>query len=102
MKNNRVTFLSAHQSVEVAEGSTIAQAAQRAELHINNLCGGEGVWGECKVQILKGAVKRSAGLSAFFSKEELEKAFSWPAKARSAKTLKWKFHLSPGSKGSRS
>jgi uncharacterized 2Fe-2S/4Fe-4S cluster protein (DUF4445 family) len=75
MKNNRVTFLPAHKSVEVAEGSTLAQAAQRAELHINNLCGGEGVCGECKVQVLKGAVKRSAGLSAFFSKEELEKGF---------------------------
>jgi uncharacterized 2Fe-2S/4Fe-4S cluster protein (DUF4445 family) len=75
MKNNRVSFLPAHKSVEVAEGSTLAQAAQRAELHINNLCGGEGVCGECKVQVLKGAVKRSAGLSAFFSKEELEKGF---------------------------
>jgi uncharacterized 2Fe-2S/4Fe-4S cluster protein (DUF4445 family) len=75
MKTYRVTFLPAHKSVEIAEGATIAQAAQRAEIHINNLCGGEGVCGECKVRILKGAVKTGAGPSAFFSKEEMEKGF---------------------------
>jgi uncharacterized 2Fe-2S/4Fe-4S cluster protein (DUF4445 family) len=75
MKKCRVTFLPAHKSVEVAAGSTIAQAAQRAEIHINNLCGGEGVCGECKVQVLKGVVKTGAGPSAFFSKEEREKGF---------------------------
>src|SRR5512136_812734 len=75
MKTFRVAFLPAHKSVEVTEGSTIAQAAQRAELHINNLCGGEGVCGECKVQVLKGTVKTDAGHSTFFSKEEMEKGF---------------------------
>jgi uncharacterized 2Fe-2S/4Fe-4S cluster protein (DUF4445 family) len=75
MKTYRVTFLPAQKTVEVTEGSTVAQAAQRAEIHINNLCGGEGVCGECKVQILKGAVKTDAALSAFFSKEEIEKGF---------------------------
>ncbi len=75
MNKYRVTFLPAHRSVEVAEGSTLAQAAQRAELHINNLCGGEGVCGECKVRVLKGTVKTEAGLSTFFSKEEMEKGF---------------------------
>src|SRR4030042_844049 len=75
MKKYRVTFLPSHESIDVAEGSSIAQAAQRAEIHINNLCGGEGVCGECKVQVLKGAVKTDAGPSAFFSKEEMEKGF---------------------------
>jgi uncharacterized 2Fe-2S/4Fe-4S cluster protein (DUF4445 family) len=75
MNKYRVTFLPAQKSVEVAEGSTLAQAAQRAELHINNLCGGEGVCGECKVRILMGAAKTDSGLSAFFSKEEMEKRF---------------------------
>jgi uncharacterized 2Fe-2S/4Fe-4S cluster protein (DUF4445 family) len=75
MKKYRVTFLPAHKSIEVSEGSTIALAAQRAEIHVNNLCGGEGVCGECKVQVLKGAVKTDAGPSAFFSKEEMEKGF---------------------------
>jgi uncharacterized 2Fe-2S/4Fe-4S cluster protein (DUF4445 family) len=65
MKKYRVTFLPAHQSIEVAEGTSIAQAAQRAEIHINNLCGGEGVCGECKVQVLKGTVKTDAGLLPF-------------------------------------
>lgn len=37
MKKYRVTFLPAQKSIEVSEGSTIAQAAQRAEIHVNNL-----------------------------------------------------------------
>jgi hypothetical protein len=37
MKKYRVTFLPAHKSIEVSEGSTIAQAAQRTEIHINSL-----------------------------------------------------------------
>jgi uncharacterized 2Fe-2S/4Fe-4S cluster protein (DUF4445 family) len=76
MKTYRVTFLPAHKSLEIGEASTIAQAAQRAELHINNLCGGEGVCGECKVRVLKGEVKTSAALSTFFSKEDMEKGFT--------------------------
>jgi hypothetical protein len=32
MKKHRVTFLPAHTSIEVSEGSTLAQVAQRAEI----------------------------------------------------------------------
>ncbi len=87
MKAFRITFLPAQQSVEVAEGSTIAQAAQRAEIHINNLCGGEGVCGECKVRVLKGAVKTDAGFSSFFSKEEMEKGFVLACQSRIVEDL---------------
>jgi len=102
MKTLRITFLPAHKSVEVAEGSTIAQAAQRAELHINNLCGGEGVCGECKVQILKGAAKTDAGLSAFFSKEEMEKGFVLACQSKILEDLEVEIPPNPGSTGSRS
>ncbi|MGE5842168.1 MAG: ASKHA domain-containing protein [Deltaproteobacteria bacterium] len=87
MKTYRITFLPAQKTVEVAEGSTIALAAQRAELHINNLCGGEGACGECKVRVFKGSVKTSEGLSAFFSKDEMEKGFVLACQTRIADDL---------------
>ncbi|OPX41529.1 MAG: hypothetical protein B1H13_01530 [Desulfobacteraceae bacterium 4484_190.3] len=42
-----VTFLPDEKSVEVEDGARIAEAAQKAEVFINNLCGGEGVCGQC-------------------------------------------------------
>ena len=43
MKTHTVHFLPADVTVEVDEGTTIAEAAQRVDVFINNLCGGEGV-----------------------------------------------------------
>jgi uncharacterized 2Fe-2S/4Fe-4S cluster protein (DUF4445 family) len=95
MKKYRVTFLPAHKSIEVSEGSTLAQAAQRAEIHVNNLCGGEGVCGECKVQVLKGAVKTDAGPSAFFSKEEMEKGFVLACQSKISEDLEVEIRPGP-------
>ena len=54
MGNHTIHFLPADQSVDVAEGTTIAAAAQQADVAITNLCGGEGVCGKCRVQVTKG------------------------------------------------
>lgn len=75
MNKHRITFLPDEKSVEVDEETTIAEAAQRANVHINNLCGGEGVCGECRVLIREGAARADEKASAFFSKEEIEKGF---------------------------
>ncbi len=75
MKKHRITFLPDEASVEVDKDTTIAAAAQRADVHINNLCGGQGVCGECRVLIRKGEATADEKASAFFSKEELEKGF---------------------------
>jgi uncharacterized 2Fe-2S/4Fe-4S cluster protein (DUF4445 family) len=48
MKKHRVKFFPNERTVEVEEGTTIAEAAQRGDVFINNLCGGEGVCGECR------------------------------------------------------
>ena len=53
MKGYQVKFFPYETTVEVEEGTTIAEAAQRGDVFINNLCGGEGVCGECRVQVLK-------------------------------------------------
>ncbi|MGD2126968.1 MAG: ASKHA domain-containing protein [Desulfobacteraceae bacterium] len=75
MTDYRVTFLPEKKPVQVKEGCTIAEAAQRAGLFINNLCGGEGVCGECRVRIIKGDAKSDADVSAFFSQEEIHMGF---------------------------
>ena len=49
-----IHFLPAGRSVEVADGATISEAAQQADVFITNLCGGEGVCGKCRVQVTKG------------------------------------------------
>lgn len=70
-----VTFLPDKKSIKVDSGCTIAEAAQRADLFINNLCGGEGVCGECRVRILKGDAKQPKEAAAFFSEEEIGQGF---------------------------
>lgn len=71
----QVTFLPDEKTIQVAQGSTIAEAAQRADIFVNNLCGGEGVCGECRVRILKGDVKKNEEASAFFSQQEIDQGF---------------------------
>jgi uncharacterized 2Fe-2S/4Fe-4S cluster protein (DUF4445 family) len=73
MKKCRVRFLPDEKTIEVDEGTTIAGAAQGADLFINNLCGGEGVCGECRVRVLTGEAKFEEHASAFFSREEIDK-----------------------------
>lgn len=75
MKRFRVQFLPDERSVEVEEGRSILEAAQEAEVFITNLCGGEGVCGQCRVQILQGDVRMGEEGQAFFSEEELKKGF---------------------------
>ena len=75
MEKHRITFLPDEKAVEVAEETTIAEAAQRVGVHINNLCGGQGVCGECRVLIKAGNAKAGEKASAFFSREEIEKGY---------------------------
>jgi uncharacterized 2Fe-2S/4Fe-4S cluster protein (DUF4445 family) len=46
MGNHTVHFLPADRIADVADGTTIAEAAQQADVFITNLCGGEGVCGK--------------------------------------------------------
>ncbi len=75
MNKYTVKFLPANLSVEVEEGATIAEAAQNADIFINNLCGGEGVCGKCRVQISKGKAKAEEHAKGFFSSDELMKGY---------------------------
>jgi len=75
MTEYRVTFLPDGKSIEVEEQTTIAEAAQKAGVYINNLCGGEGVCGECRVKVVKGEAEPHENASAFFSQQELDAGF---------------------------
>jgi len=44
-----VTFLPSYRKIEVPKGSSVLEAAQRANLTINAVCGGQGKCGKCIV-----------------------------------------------------
>ena len=75
MKTYTVHFLPADSSIEVEGGTTVAEAAQRADLFINNLCGGEGVCGKCRVQVAKGKAEAEEHAKGFFSQDEMMKGY---------------------------
>jgi uncharacterized 2Fe-2S/4Fe-4S cluster protein (DUF4445 family) len=61
--------------IEVDEGALLLEAAEKAGVYLNSLCGGEGVCGKCRVQIVKGNAKVNGHSIAFFTKEEIEKGY---------------------------
>ncbi|MFH1489097.1 MAG: ASKHA domain-containing protein, partial [Pseudomonadota bacterium] len=75
MKKYRVTFLPYDVSLEVDEGTPIAEAAQSADVSINNLCGGQGVCGQCKVRVMKGRAEPEAQARSLLTENELSKGF---------------------------
>ena len=75
MGNHTIHFLPADRSVDVADGVTIAEAAQQADVFITNLCGGEGVCGKCRVQVAKGRADAEAHAKGFFSQDQIMKGY---------------------------
>ncbi|MCD6560759.1 MAG: DUF4445 domain-containing protein [Deltaproteobacteria bacterium] len=75
MKKYIINFFPSNQSTEVEEGITIAEAAQQADVFINNLCGGQGVCGKCRVQVTKGKAEAEENAMGFFSEDDIEKGF---------------------------
>jgi uncharacterized 2Fe-2S/4Fe-4S cluster protein (DUF4445 family) len=69
-----VTFLPSYRKIDVARGSTILDAAQKAGLNINVVCGGQGKCGKCVVYVQSGKTEFDRQkYSRFFSEEELAK-----------------------------
>ena len=69
-----VTFLPSYRKIEVVRGTTILDAAQRAGLNMNVVCGGQGKCGKCVVYIQSGKTEfDSQKYDRFFTKEELAK-----------------------------
>ncbi|NMB79638.1 MAG: DUF4445 domain-containing protein, partial [Methanomicrobiales archaeon] len=69
-----VTFLPSYRKIVVERGTTVLDAAQRAGLNMNVVCGGQGKCGKCVVYIQSGKTEfDKAKYGRFFSEEELKK-----------------------------
>jgi ferredoxin len=67
-----VTFLPSYHKIDVARGSTILDAAQRAGININVVCGGQGKCGKCIVYVQSGKTEFDRQkYSRFFSDDDL-------------------------------
>ena len=75
MAKYKVTFLPEGKTVEVDEGTTLFQAAEKAGVYLNSLCGGEGVCGNCRVQVTGGQAKPDKGSILILSKEEIQSGY---------------------------
>ena len=53
----KVTFQPENKTVQVAPGSTLLEAAQKADVHINASCNGKGACGKCKLILESGSVE---------------------------------------------
>jgi len=65
-----VCFEPSSRKIKVNEGTTLIRAARQAGLHINSSCGGTGVCGKCRVQLISGNVR--GGISEKISSKELD------------------------------
>jgi uncharacterized 2Fe-2S/4Fe-4S cluster protein (DUF4445 family) len=75
MSRYKVLFLPDQKEVEVEEGTSLFQAAEKAGVYLNSLCGGEGVCGKCRVQLTKGNLKADKNSIAFFTKDEIKNGY---------------------------
>jgi uncharacterized 2Fe-2S/4Fe-4S cluster protein (DUF4445 family) len=75
MTRYKVKFLPDEKEVEVGGGTTLLEAATKADVYINSQCGGEGLCGECRLQITKGKARADKNAIGFFSKEEIENGY---------------------------
>jgi uncharacterized 2Fe-2S/4Fe-4S cluster protein (DUF4445 family) len=73
MSDFSVTFYPHNRKVAVKKGTTLLEAALSASITINNLCGGDGICGACKMLILKGDV--SGDVSPKLTRKEIQSGF---------------------------
>jgi uncharacterized 2Fe-2S/4Fe-4S cluster protein (DUF4445 family) len=75
MAKYKITFLPDGKEVEIEDGTTIFEAAEKAGVYLNSLCGGEGVCGKCRVQVAKGKAGPDKDSIAYLSKEEIQSGY---------------------------
>ena len=73
MEMVRVTFEPEGKTVEVRPGETLLDAARAGGVFVASICGGDGICGRCRVQILSGVV--DAEPTALLSREEIRDGF---------------------------
>ena len=73
MSRHSVTFQPHGKTVQVEADTSLLQAANEAGITINNLCGGDGICGRCKMIVLQGHV--SGKVSTKLTREEIQKGY---------------------------
>ena len=70
MNKVKITFLPSDKKIEVEKGISVLEAARQAGLHIQSVCGGDGICGKCRVIIKKGSVESQP--TALLTPEEID------------------------------
>ena len=70
MPQYTVRFYPQNVTVKVPEGTTLLEAASQGQIALNNLCGGEGICGRCKMIVKEGEVKGE--LSPKLTRQEVQ------------------------------
>jgi uncharacterized 2Fe-2S/4Fe-4S cluster protein (DUF4445 family) len=87
MITHRVTFLPDNKEVEVAEGTTLLEAAGAASVHVESVCGGEGVCGKCRLQVVRGSARADKDSLGFFSADEISEGYVLACQTRVVEDL---------------
>jgi uncharacterized 2Fe-2S/4Fe-4S cluster protein (DUF4445 family) len=81
----KLHFLPNDKTIEVEAGETILQAAHKAGVYINSICGGDGVCGKCKVIVDKGRVESTP--TTLLTRDEIQKNYVLACESRVASDL---------------
>ena len=76
MKEYKVLFKPEDKEVIIKDGDNLLQAANQAGIYINSECGGEGVCGRCKVQIVEGRIDKNSSSMTFLTKDEIQQGYT--------------------------
>lgn len=73
MAKYNVTFLPANITITIEEHCTVLEAAEQAGVHLNRLCGGDGMCGRCKAILRSGVV--GAEPTIHLTREEVQQGY---------------------------
>ena len=90
-----VTFHPQERTVQVPQGTSLLEAALKAQISLNNLCGGDGICGRCRMIVKKGEV--SGEISGKLTRQEIRKGYALWVEALD---INWKEYLSEIEKNS--
>lgn len=79
-KKYSVSFLPADVQIEAPAGATILDAARAAGVFIENLCGGDGVCGKCRVIVRRGIVGNAA--TGSLTREQIREGYILACEAK--------------------
>jgi uncharacterized 2Fe-2S/4Fe-4S cluster protein (DUF4445 family) len=82
MAEYSVTFLPDNKKIKVADGVTLLFAAAEAGIIIDSLCGGDGLCGECRLQVIHGIAMADKNAISFFTKDEIEHGYVLACRTR--------------------